>query len=81
MSNLKIFRELVAKTMCLVLLLAGVSLPAGQAYAQSGTALEEITVVARRIAENLQDVPVSVTVMARTTLTISVCLRLIRHWR
>ena len=63
MSNLKIFRELVAKTMCLVLLLAGVSLPAGQAYAQSGTALEEITVVARRIAENLQDVPVSVTVM------------------
>ena len=45
MSNLKIFRELVAKTMCLVLLLAGVSLPAGQAYAQSGTALEEITVV------------------------------------
>ena len=51
----------------LVALSAGFSTPA-QAQAQSGLALEEITVTARKVEESLQDAPVTVTAFTAKAL-------------
>ena len=52
------------------LVLAGMLATAGTAHAQqaSGTTLEEITVTARRVAENLQETPIAITALTGNAL-------------
>jgi iron complex outermembrane receptor protein len=57
--------------------LVSTALLAGPALAQDdGTAIEEVVVTARKVAENLQDVPVAVTVMSGTQLEAKNAVRL-----
>jgi len=60
----------MAARRCVQLALLGASAPvssavmAAPALAQNATAIEEVVVTARKVAENLQDVPVAVTVLS-----------------